>query len=67
MKRRYRRVPPFSQAIRSFTNNASEMNKLAAWDFEDLLQVTLHSISMSLTYLQRQISVLYPSILRSPS
>jgi len=32
-------MPSFSQAIRKFTNNVSEMKKLAARDFEDLLQV----------------------------
>jgi len=36
---RYRQTPPFSQVIRRFTNNVSEMKKLAVRDFEDLLQV----------------------------
>jgi hypothetical protein len=36
---RYRKTPQFSHAIRRFTNNVSEMKKLAARDFEDLLQV----------------------------
>jgi hypothetical protein len=36
---RYRQMPPFSQVIRRFMNNVSEMKKLAAQDFEDLLQV----------------------------
>lgn len=37
---RYRWVPTFgSDTIRKFTTNASEMKKLAARDFEDLLQV----------------------------
>jgi hypothetical protein len=30
--------------IRHFTNNVSEMKKLAGWDFEDILQVGLISI-----------------------
>jgi hypothetical protein len=37
---RFRKMPPFSQAIRKFTNNVSELKKLAARDYEDLLQVT---------------------------
>ena len=38
---RYRGVPTFgSQTIRRFTTNASEMKKLAARDYEDLLQVS---------------------------
>ena len=37
---RYREMPPFGHAvIRKFGNNASAMKKLAARDFEDLLQV----------------------------
>ncbi len=36
----YRSVPTFGQStIRRFHNNASSMKKLAARDFEDLLQV----------------------------
>ena len=39
---RYRHVPPFGcSTIRKFHNNASAMKKLAARDFEDLLQVTI--------------------------
>jgi len=48
-------VPPFSQSIRTFSNNVSDMKRLAARDFEDLLQVrvtafplTLHTILMAL-------------------
>ncbi|EGN99947.1 hypothetical protein SERLA73DRAFT_53415, partial [Serpula lacrymans var. lacrymans S7.3] len=37
---RFRQISPFGQStIRCFSNNASEMKKLAARDFEDLLQV----------------------------
>jgi hypothetical protein len=37
---RYRQIPTFGRdTIRKFANNASGMNKLAARDFEDLLQV----------------------------
>lgn len=39
---RYRKVPPFGRGtIRHFHTNASGMKKLAARDFEDLLQVCL--------------------------
>jgi hypothetical protein len=37
---RFRTIPTFgSGTIRRFATNASEMKKLAARDFEDLLQV----------------------------
>lgn len=37
---RYRQIPTFGRdTIRKFSNNASGMKKLAARDFEDLLQV----------------------------
>lgn len=36
----YRTIPTFGQStIRRFSNNASSMKKLAARDYEDLLQV----------------------------
>ena len=39
---RFRAIPTFgSSTIRRFASNASEMKKLAARDFEDLLQVSL--------------------------
>ena len=39
---RFRAMPTFgSSTIRRFATNASEMKKLAARDFEDLLQVSL--------------------------
>ncbi|KAJ8074151.1 hypothetical protein PM082_012443 [Marasmius tenuissimus] len=43
LNRRYRLVAPFgsSRTIRRFSNNASEMKKLAARDFEDLLQCAI--------------------------
>ncbi|KAF9532139.1 hypothetical protein CPB83DRAFT_832803 [Crepidotus variabilis] len=37
----YRRIPSFGTTIRKFANNASEMKKLAARDFEDLLQCSI--------------------------
>ena len=39
---RYRHIPTFGRGtIRQFHENASAMKKLAARDFEDLLQVDL--------------------------
>jgi hypothetical protein len=40
LNKRYRSVPTFGDAIRRFHQNASAMKKLAARDFEDLLQVS---------------------------
>lgn len=39
-------VPPFGQTIRRFSNNVSEMKKLAARDFEDMLQVRLFPLML---------------------
>jgi hypothetical protein len=40
---RFRQVPTYgSGVIRRFANNTSEMKKLAARDFEDILQVKFH-------------------------
>jgi hypothetical protein len=47
---RYRQVPPFGSTIRLFANNASEMKKLAARDFEDLLQVRISSELIMMIY-----------------
>ena len=44
---RYRAVPTFGTTIRKFSNNASGMKKLAARNFEDLLQVSQDSPSRS--------------------
>ena len=39
---RFHQIPPFSQAtIHRFMNNVSQMKKLAAHDFEDLLQCSI--------------------------
>ena len=41
---RYRKIPRFGRStIRRFSNDVSAMKKLAARDFEDLLQVGLPS------------------------
>jgi hypothetical protein len=40
IKRRFRQVPSYGNGIiRQFANNVSEMKRLAARDFEDILQV----------------------------
>ncbi|KAL0569737.1 hypothetical protein V5O48_012225 [Marasmius crinis-equi] len=43
LNNRYRQISPFgsSQTIRRFSNNAADMKKLAARDFEDLLQCAI--------------------------
>ena len=42
LDRRYRMVPTFGgNTIRKFTSNTSEMKRMAAHDFEDVLQVSL--------------------------
>ena len=42
---RYRMVPTFSSnTIRKFTSNTLEMKRMAACDFEDVLQVSLAPI-----------------------
>ena len=41
LNKRYRLISTFGNAIRKFSDNASEMKKLAARDFEDLLQCAL--------------------------
>jgi hypothetical protein len=49
--RRYRQVPTFGRStIRRFSENASGMKKLAARNFEDLLQVRLQLKSELLNY-----------------
>ncbi|PPR02076.1 hypothetical protein CVT24_011174 [Panaeolus cyanescens] len=41
LNKRYRITPTFGETIRRFSNNAAAMTKLAARDFEDLLQCAL--------------------------
>ena len=49
--RRYRQVPTFGRStIRRFSENASGMKKLAARNFEDLLQVRLQSLEIWITF-----------------
>jgi len=55
---RYRQVPPFSWTIRRFTDNVSEMKRLAARDYKDLLQVRTFIIK-SLEVLTGSCSVLF--------
>lgn len=49
--RRYRQVPTFGRStIRRFSEDASGMKKLAARNFEDLLQVCLQSLEIWITF-----------------
>jgi hypothetical protein len=44
MSVRYRQVPRFGKdGVRKFSANSSEMKRMAAHDFEDLLQVSLYN------------------------
>jgi hypothetical protein len=57
---RYRRVPTFGRGtIRRFCNNAASMKKLAARDFEDLLQVCFFKIKNHVELLLIHPSVQY--------
>ena len=48
---RFRQIPTFGRfTIRRFHNNVSEMKKLAARDFEDILQVGAVSCTLYLTH-----------------
>ena len=48
LDRRYRMVPTFgSDTIRKFASNTSEMKRMAARDFEDVLQVSLRRIFLA--------------------
>jgi hypothetical protein len=52
LNKRYRQVPPFGRGtIRRFTGNPSAMRKLAARDFEDLLQVRTPRALDNIAYL----------------
>ena len=48
MRDRFRQIPTFGRyTIRRFHNNVSEMKKLAARDFGDILQVWRHILPMN--------------------
>jgi hypothetical protein len=64
-KRRFRNIPQFSQTIRNFTNNVSEMKKLAARDYKDVLQVRLQYSEPCYVSHRRRLLVFNPSIRRS--
>ena len=50
IENRFRQIPTFGWfTIRRFHNNVSEMKKLAARNFEDILQVRKHVLSMSIS------------------
>ena len=53
----YRQIPTFGRdTIRRFATNSSEMKKMAARDFEDLLQVLLSpSILANMKHLTTQL------------
>ncbi|KAJ3556338.1 hypothetical protein NM688_g2089 [Phlebia brevispora] len=70
LDRRFRRVPTFgSDTIRRFTNNVSELKKLAARDYEDILQVCIFALNpmIILTWLFEVLDSLYRGALaRAP-
>ena len=54
LNRRYRMVPTFgSDTIRKFASNTSEMKRMAARDFEDVLQVSPHSDFLAFEFLSK--------------
>jgi acyl carrier protein phosphodiesterase len=56
-------VPTFGRdTIRKFCANVSDLTKLAARDFEDLLQVSAQSIASKYCNLDMPFSALYPSL-----
>ena len=56
-------MPTFGQdTIRRFHKNVSELKRLAARDFEDLLQVSLGLLSVSLNMIDVLHSVLFRSL-----
>lgn len=60
---RFRRISTFgNRTIRNFANNTSEMKKLAARDFEDILQVSCKNTSSCYRVLQLLISNMQCSI-----
>lgn len=60
---RYSHVPSFGSSgagIRHFPDNVSEMKKMAARDFEDLMQVSDRYIVVDLYLLTHSLIVRYP-------
>jgi hypothetical protein len=66
---RFRQIPTFSNGvIRRFSNNTSEMKRLAARDFEDILQVFSSRLTFTFDLLTRSPSpVCYPGVRRAIS
>ena len=68
---RFRQIPTFGRfTIRRFHNNVSEMKKLAARDFEDILQVRMPIPSTRTSVRLTPISlwpVFHPPFRRAPS
>jgi hypothetical protein len=61
---RYRQIPPFGPVtIRQFSANTSELSNLAAWNFEDLLQVCVWD-KCHITLWTNLTLVFYPSVRR---
>jgi hypothetical protein len=59
---RFRMIPTFGKGtIRKFSNNVSEMKKLAARDFEDILQVR-NSSRLQFVAIPNEALVLYTRI-----
>ena len=46
-------IPVFRDQIRKYNENISEMKQMPAADFEDILQVSLHSDLLILTVLSQ--------------
>ena len=60
----FRQINPFGSTIRPFTHNVADMKKLAARDFEDILQVRRVLIQLSpMPNTSHHVPVLY-SLLR---
>jgi hypothetical protein len=63
---RFRQVPQFGQTIRCFSNNVSELKKLAARDYEDLLQVRTFLSQSNFSLYSWARTVFYTRIRRTP-
>ena len=66
----YRQIPTFGRnTIWRFRSNVSELKRMAAHDFEDLLQVTLGCFYVSRMFADSPSNVVvrYPCVCRSPT
>ena len=55
----FRQINPFGSTIRRFTHNVADMKKLAARDFEDILQVRWPRCLQYPTLPSQHVPVLY--------